>query len=351
MKSFVEYITEANPVVDKQYRSEALRVFNRMIAALERLVKSNSIEHMEVERTKDPALTFNLGKFIADDKYKNVSMMFTSSTRDRGGSYGKLSGQIFIELAIMSSRKTRDPSFKTTGTSYDDHNGWIYSDAFRRFKDASNYEHLLTVIKQRKEAVRDIFAHEFVHHMDALRYKDPAYADVASYDNKTGYGKEYFNHPKELNAHTQEMIMDIDEWYKTYYLSIVTTLKNQFVGKFNTAKNHDQYEDALFMAHKFQINYNMFVQYITDKQFAIKEIKEKISSSKKNFFSHLTSDSKKKVLARLYQYYDEVLKKRFELLKSTLDKLPKQLNNPDAAAHVKLHAPDAYKTLRKLGMK
>lgn len=352
MKSFAEYIIESDPLVDKQYRSEALRVFNRIIAKLESLVKANSTKHMEIElATRPPALFFDLGEFLGDNRYKGLRLTFDGVNRKYGGAYGNAWGRIDIILAIMNSRRARDPKYKMTNTHVDDYNGIIFSDPFLTYKDVSNYEHLLSTIKSKKESVKDIFVHEFVHHMDALRYKDSDYKAEPSYNDSTGFGKDYFNHPKELNAHTQEMLMNIDEWYRTYYLSIVTTLKSKFVNKFNSAKNHDQYEDAMFMSHKFQINYDMFVQYITDKQFAIKEIKEKIPSNKHTFGKHLTLDNKKKVLARLYQYYDEVLKKRFEVLKSALDKLPKQLNNPEAAEYVKLHAPDAYKTLRKLGMK
>jgi hypothetical protein len=352
MKSFVEYITEANPVVDKQYRSEALHVFNRIIAKLENLVKAKSTQHMKIEQsTRSPVLYFDLGEFLGDGRYKGVRLSFDSVNRNYGGAYGNEYGKIELVLAIMNMRKVRDPKYKMTNTSYDDHNGWEYSPAFLNWEDSSNYEHLLDTIKRKKEEVRDVFVHEFIHHMDTFRYKKSAYKSEPSYNDRTGYGQEYFNHPKELNAHTQEMIMNIDEWYKTYYLSIATTLKSNFVKKFNSANNQDQYEDAMFLAHKFALNYDMFVQYISDKNFAIKEIREKIPRGKHIFGKHLTVDNKKKVLARLYQYYDEVLKKRFQLLKSTLDKLPKQLNNPEAAAYVKLHAPDAYKTLRKLGMK
>lgn len=352
MKSFVEYITEANPIVDKKYRAEALHVFNRMIAKLEKFVKANSTQHMNIEKFGSYySLHFDLGEFLGDSRYKGIKLIFDSVNRNYGGAYGNQYGRIELVLAVMGMRQQRDPKYKMTNTSYDDLNGFIYSSAFVPWPDPSNYEHLLETIKKKKENIKDIFVHEFVHHIDTFRYKDPKYKEAPSYNEKTGYGKEYFNHPKELNAHTQEMIMNIDEWYKTYYLSIVTTLKSKFVSKFNSASNHDQYEDAMFMAHKFQINYDMFVQYITDKNFAIKEIREKIPRAKHNFGKYLTLDNKKKVLARLYQYYDEVLRKRFQLLKSTLDKLPKQLNNPEAAAYIKLHAPDAYKTLRKLGMK
>lgn len=352
MKSFREYITEANPSVDKQYRSEALRVFNKMIAKLESLVKAKSTKYMKIDtKFREPALYFDLGELLGDARYKNLNIIFDSVNREYGGAYGSRDGKNEILLAIMTMRKKRDPKYKMTNTSYDDLNGWEYSRSFFAWEDPSNYEEVLNTIKTKKETVKDVFVHEFVHHMDTFRYKDSKYIQEPSYNDRKGYGKDYFNHPKELNAHTQEMIMNIDEWYRTYYLSIVTTLKSKFVSKFNSAKNHDQYEDAMFMAHKFQINYDMFVQYIADKNFAIKEIRDKIPRAKHNFGKHLTLDNKKKVLSRLYQYYDDVLKKRFELLKSALDKLPKQLNNPEAAAYVKLHAPDAYKALRKLGMK
>lgn len=352
MKSFVEYIAEANPAVDKKYRSEALHVFNRIVVKLQNLVKAKSTQHMLIDSSQHPAsLYFDLGNFIGDSRYKGVKLTFESVNRNYGGGYNNQFGRIEIGLAIMTMRKERDPKYKMTNTSYDEHNGWAYSPAFIPWEDPSNYEHLLNTINSKKEEVKDIFVHEFIHHMDTFRYKKSEYKSEPTYSDNTGYGKDYFNHPKELNAHTQEMIVNIDEWYKTYYLSIVTTLKSKFVNKFNSAKNHDQYEDAMFMANKFQINYNMFVQYITDKNFAIKEIKDKIPRGKHTFGKHLTLDNKKKVLVRLYQYYDDVLKKRFQLLKSTLDKLPKQLNNPEAAAYVKLHAPDVYKTLRKLGMK
>ena len=351
MKSFVEYVVEASPVVDKNYRSEALHVFNRIIAKLENLVKAKSTQYMHIENpTRTPSLYFDLGEFLGDAQYKGIRLIFEDVNRNYGGGYGNQYGRIEIALAVMSMRKSRNPKYKMTNTSYDDHNGWEYTSAFFGWEDPSNYEHLLDTIKKKKESVKDIFVHEFIHHMDAFRYKNDTYKSEPTHTGGD-YGKDYFNHPKELNAHTQEMIMNIDEWYRTYYLSIVTTLKSKFVAKFNSASNQDQYEDAMFMAHKFQINYDMFVQYITDKNFAIKEIREKIPRAKHNFGKHLTIDNKKRVLARLYQYYDEVLKKRFELLKSVLDKLPKQLNNSEAAEYIKLHSSDVYKTLRKLGMK
>lgn len=352
MKSFVEYIAEANPLVDKQYRQEALRVFNRIVAQLEKLVKTNSTKHMQIEASRIPIMFFDLGDFLSDAKYKGVRIIFDSVNRNYGGAYGNQFGRVELALAIMNMRKQRDPKYKMTNTSYDDNNGFLYSSAFMPWVDISNYEEVLNTIKRKKEQVKDVFVHEFIHHMDTFRYKTSEYKSEPTYSDRTGYGKDYFNHPKELNAHTQEMIMNIDEWYRTYYLSIVTTLKKDFVKKFNAASNTDQYEDVSFLAYKFVLNYNMFVQYVTDKHFAIKEIRSKIPSSKSQFGKFLTIDNKKKILARLYQYYDEVLKKRFELLQASLEKLPKQLKNKEAALYIKQNQElDVYRTLRKMGMK
>ena len=354
MKTFREYITEANPIVDKNRRSEALHVFNRILVTLEKLVKSKSTDHMYFDmnpngRTFD--LKIDVGDFINDSRYKGLKLLFTSVTKAYGGTYGMHKGKPTIELAIMSGRRVRDPNYKMTNTSYDDLNGWIYSDPFVKIKDPSNYEHLLATAKTKREQFKDIFVHEFIHYTDTFLYKDKAYVDKGTYDDKTGYGEKYFNHPKELNAHTQEMIQNIDEWMKAYYVSAVATLRSTFVKKFNEAKTADQYEDVSFLAYKFSNYYNVIDEYLSNKQKAIANIRDKIPSSKTNFAKNLTQDSTRKVLVRLYQYYDDVLSKRFKTLKATLDSLPKQLNNKEAALYIKQHDLDAYKTLKRLGMK
>lgn len=352
MKSFREYLTEANPNVDKQYRDEALRVFNRMVAAFEKLVRAKSTDHMEIEKNGSyTELAVNVGKLLNDRQYSGLYVIFSNATRDYNGAYGNDFSKAVIYLAIMSGRKTRDPSYKLTNTPSDDYNGWIYSGAFLPTKDVSNYEHLLQTIKTKKEHVKDIFVHEFIHHADTFRYKDRKYVTVASYDRQTGYGKEYFNHPKEVNAHTQEMIQNIDEWFKAYYLSAVHTLKATLGKKFNSASNHDQFEDAYFFAEKLVRHYDTINEYLTDKKGAIKSIRDKIPSGKQNFAKHLTQDNTKKVLVRLYQYYDEVLSKRFRLLKTTLENVASKLNNQEASLYIKQEDVKVYNALRKMGMR
>lgn len=352
MKSFVEYIVEANPEADRKYRAEALHVFNRVVVKLKRFADSNSTEHMELHRLDGRSyLFFDLGNFINDSRYRGLRLLFTSRNRYYSGSYGKLSDATTIELAVMSTRRRRDPQYKMKNTSFDDMNGWISSAAFLDHKDVSNYQKIVDDIKERRSEIRDVFVHEFVHHMDTFRYKKISYADEPTYNPSKGYGTEYFNHPKELNAHTQEIITNVDEWYKSYYVSTVNMLKNNLVKKFNGAKNNDQYEDAAFLASKLLRHLKYLDEMLDDKDVAIRAIRDKIPTAKSNFSKNLTGENTRKILARLYQYYDVVLSKRFRLLKATLEKLPKQLDNNTAALYIKQHVPDTYTGLRELGMK
>jgi hypothetical protein len=353
MKSFREYIAEANPTVDKNRRNEALHVFNRMVSVLERLVKSKSTEFMRLRKPdRQPELVIDLGKFISDKRYEGLDIIFTSVSRSYNGAYGTQDGKPTIELAMMYGRKFRRPDYVMTNTSFDDMNGFTHTNAFvLNSKDPSNYEHLLSVLKERKTTVRDVFVHEFTHHLDTLRYKDQKYVDEPTYNEKLGYGKEYFNHPKELNAHTQEIILNIDEWFKTYYVSAVAMLKKNLVTKFNSAKNDDQFQDAVFLSVQLMNHHDMIDKYLTDKKYAITSIREKIPSAKTNFAKYLTQENSRKVLSRLYQYYDEVLSKRFALLKSNLEDLPPKLNNKEAMMYLKQYAPEPYKALKRLGMR
>lgn len=357
MKSFVEYIVEANAEADRKHRAEALHVFNRVATKLKRLVDSKSTQHMELSKFNETRvhLHFDLGNFIGDSRYKGLRLLFTDRNRYYSGSYGKLSDATTIELAVMGMRYEPRPGRISTPEDADlpdfMKSGMIGSNAFLYTKDVSNYEQIVKAIKERRPEIRDVFVHEFVHHMDTFRYKDANYVNVPSYNDRLGYGKEYFNHPKELNAHTQEIITHIDEWYKSYYVSTVNMIKNNLVKKFNAAQNTDQCEDVMFLSSKLLRHHEMLVGYLSNKTVAIHDIRAKIPTTKQNFGKHLTRENKQKILVRLYQYYDEVLSKRFRLLKASLEKLPKQLNNDVAALYIKNRVPETYAGLRKLGMK
>lgn len=334
MKTFQEYIAEANPVVDKNRRDEALRTFNKMVSALEKLVKSKSTEHMLLDKVGYTTnIAFNLGKFIGDSKYNNLKMLFTPVSKNHGGSYGKILNGPTIELAILTGRSVKNPDGEM-----------LFLDPILPKIDPSNYEQLLKIIKSKKDSIRDIFVHEFIHHTDTLIYKDSNYIDQPSFNAKTGYGKEYYNHPKELNAHTQEMILNMDLWFKEYYVTTVNALKTRMVIEFNQANDEYGYENALFVAAKIVRHHDMIIEYLSDNRKGIESVLEKIPTTKKTFMKNLSDDNRKKVLSRLYQYYSETLTKRFNVLKQSLI-LVKKLNNKNAIAYIQKEVPDLYKSL------
>jgi hypothetical protein len=327
MKSFEQYISEANPVVDQKARSLAARVYNRMISRLRECLAKGTIGTSFVFYTANDNVGFNLGRLLREPDYFDITIWFGPMTNKFGGYFSQRDDMDIIHLAKLfpTSAKKIKPN-----------------------RDMKNCEIILDAVDKLQHDVRDVFVHEFIHHLDDTRYKSNSYRVKGTLDLSGG---TYYNEPKELNAHTQEMIANMDLWFKDYYVSTVNALKTRMVVEFNQAKDEEGYENALFIAGKIVRHYALIVEYLDDTRKGMESIIEKIPGSKRDFMKHLTSENRKKVLARLYQYYTETLNKRFKVLKESLLSVVKRLNNKNAIAYIQKEVPDTYKSLVQMGLK
>lgn len=327
MKSFVEYIVEANPVVDQKARSLAMRVYNRMIARLKDCVKKGNIGHSFAFYTADNNLGFNLGRLIRDPDYFDINLWFGPLTSKFGGYFSQRGDIDIIHLAQVPINLAKK---------------------IKPNQDIENCNIILDTVAQFTQQVKDVFVHEFIHYLDDKRIKSNSYRLQGTMDLSGG---EYYNEPKELNAHTQEMIANLDLWFKEYYVSTVNSLKTRMVIEFNQAKDEEGFENALFIAAKIVRHYDMLIEYLTDNRKGMESILEKLPASKKTFMKNLSSNNRNKVLARLYQYYSETLSKRFKMLKQSLLSTVKRLTNKDALEYIKTETPDLYKSLINMSVK
>ena len=326
MKSFAEYITEANPVVDKQSRSMAMRLYNRMIAAMEKCVKNGSTGTSHSMYTTTQSLGFNLGRLLREIDLFDLEIQFI----ERSGSF---LGTFITRHELSQIQLAHIPT--------------PIINRLVQKQDVNNYRLILHVIKDNQK-VRDTFVHEFVHYLDSKRAKSNL---VFVKGTAHLSGAAYYNTPVELNAHTQEMLANIEQWIKTYYIGIVGTIRKTFVSKFNAAKSDSEIEDAVYVAMKATSHYDMVLKYLNNKQFAMEYLLEKIPYDKTVFMKHLTPENRKRVLSRLYQFYDAVLKQKFHLAKLGLENVVKHLHNENVLAVLKTNHSDIYVSLKKMGLK
>jgi hypothetical protein len=335
MKTFSQYIVEANPDVDKQHRSMAEKAYNKFVAKIKALAsdKNSNITYQNFivpkSDTGRATIGVNLGRIIGDNTVWNLDIRFTSLSNVFGGIFTPAhnSNPAVIEIARL------DPSLikKIKPTPHPE-----------------NYKIIWKSIASYGEMIKDVFVHEFIHFLDSKRYRSSRFAYRGT---SQLLGADYFNDPKELNAHTQEMISNVDFWFKNYYVSSINAIKTKLIKDFNNYKSGNKFDDAEFVLHKIVSNYDVVVKYLNDNKYAMDSLMEKLPSSKTAFMKNLTSENKKKVLARLYQYYDANLKKRFSLLKSSLESVLKNLNNPDAMEALKTNNIELYNSIKAIKVK
>ncbi|CAB4141225.1 hypothetical protein UFOVP410_64 [uncultured Caudovirales phage] len=341
MKKFSQYIAEANPQVDQQYRQIALRVYNKIISKLKALASDKKASTNYISSVGSGFIGFDLYKLLdGESSLWNLQLDFIKEFPRWSGAFtaGNNINPSKIQIAILTSE---------------------FADKIIPKADSKNYKILFDAILKQQQTVKNIFVHEFIHFLDSKRYQSDRFAYRGTVQLS---GAEYFNDPKELNAHTQEMISDIDNWFKSYYVSSVSALKTRIVKDFNSFKYSGEidvkaieksrvFDDAWFSLDKIVSNYNMIVRYLDDRAFAMQSILEKLPGSKKSFMNNLTKENRKKVLVRLYQYYDEILKKRMLLLKDSLESLVKRLNNSDAIEVLKKFDTKLFNSLKDMGLK
>ena len=337
MKSFAEYIVEANPVVDKQYRSEALRVFDAVVSSIKKLASSNSSQHMKMvwynsRYAKYFKLSVNVGQLINDKQYKNLTLEFGNYDYVARGHYDAENDKIY--LGVMQGRKIKgqkEPQYPT----------------FTDKPDAINYKTILQTVKEKESWIKTVFLHEFIHYLDKHRQKNPDYSDIKSGQNNPS---GYFNTPSEYNAHTQDALQSIDDLIDTQLNDIKKLFKPKNIFVLNSAKTKAEISSASEVVIKLVEFYNQTETLLTDKNFAITFMQKHIKALKQNFIGMLTPENKKKFLVRLYQYYDSILKDRLNGVQSDLKKLSFSITNDTLLNDLKKNSPKIFKALRRIGI-
>lgn len=330
MKGFVEYLSEASPLLDKKYRDVAESLYRKLYQSIKRNLDSKNESTMILWNYYGEILVgVNLGKAVGNNKYSDVSVYFSFPRKDAMGNYHI--AEKSIVLAIL------DPKQKDEFFPYVNYNNWKL---ILQAMDGKGWASATQV--------RDIFVHELVHHFDYTRASEINKMKYVSYsDGKS----EYFNHPAELNAHTQELIHNIDMWFRQYNADIIKTYRNDFIKMYNSAKGKSKVEDAAYYAGKLLTQYERALGYVKNTKESMDTVLSMIPDGKWEYMTRLTPENKKKVYSRLYQYYDEVLRKRFETMLRLFSEIVKRLNNKKVAKELESNTPLIFRDLQKLGLK
>lgn len=132
----------------------------------------------------------------------------------------------------------------------------------KRYKneEGSRNKKLVNIFEDKREE----FIHEFTHYLDRKRIPDLPYTSEI--------GKEYFNDPRELNAYYQQALGEL-----------TSKLKN----------NPDYLEDKIEEWESFSKFKNWMFSNIFDSK----------------FIKYLKNKHKKRIIKRLYKFYDKTLPK------------------------------------------
>jgi hypothetical protein len=287
MKTFKSFILEADPKRDLKVRQEANRVWTKIVRA----TKSKSLKAYRIPKDEYGGWKFEVvvGSLINDKTYDDLFLSFVAKDITRKGYY-KPVGKKFHEIHLntiptMSAKRLH-----------------VFSKETR--------EELL--FQSLGVDTKNTFVHEFTHYKDALRYKDQdyKYKGTSQYSDSQKW-QMYYNSPKEMNAFYQAAVNEVEKWYSGQYEDIVRRM-----------------DQSLKMPHQdFDVkwaeqNLNSIRRYIKDKKFAYDTAFNYITMNKrKGFYEYLTSENKKKMQARIYQYVDRILMPKMKKLEPKMKKV------------------------------
>ena len=207
MKSFGEFIIEADALRDKKVRLEASRVWNQLL----RILKSNPQYLNKVPPSKDyeyaPQLIIS-GQTLQTNQYDDfvLSLIFTQKKYGYGGLFIDYRSTKVVRLIISEPISIKADSQDLSSARYT-----ISAPDF--FRVIKRYE--------------VVFVHEFVHYLDSKRVGglDKVKRGGSWSGDKFQSDQDYFNSPHEFNAYFQNTAKEIDNRIKMVAQDIQKLLK------------------------------------------------------------------------------------------------------------------------------
>lgn len=314
MLSFKEYLSEANPIEDKKARDEAKIIWNRIVAKIKKDSKSSSPYKLKVFTN---ALGLDVGGFLKDPKLFGLGLYFAPHTQKYKAVFipgWDMEHQIALafmtpELPIITMNIPKQMQM--------------------------NFLLLDKLIDKNKTSMQQTFMHEFIHYKDFLRTKNKDYWKLGTLAKAGDNLVDYYNDPREVNAHYQEFVGELDLWLKKFRMQKIKKLESG-VSQFNRAKTDKQIEDALYLIHSMVGLHSVLNDYTkSPREYINKFENEQASKDAISFMKNLNADNRKKVLSRLYQHYDKVHKKEIEKYIKYIKSIAKKLKNDKVMEFIK----------------
>jgi len=331
MLSFAEYIAEATPEFDKKQRDDAVRIFNKLTQKLKSQKDSDNVPFKIVLYAD--ALSINLGEVLKDSKYYNVELIFGAS----GGKYAGMfspnkDGNNYIILYTVPQK--------------------LITKEFYTLNKLMPRKVLVRIMLEglKSSSARSTFVHEFVHNQDFHRVKSKeTFFDKGSKDKPP---EIYYNDEKELNAHYQHIVDNVEVWFRQHFIDKI--LKYKFsVAKMNSykniMKNKEELESALIILSSMNGIYNRLNVWETSTRTFIDDEVIRLNTNTQ-FFKYLNQKNRKKIVARLYQYHTTTFKKIVKDYKKYISTMLKNVKNEDVIYELKRLDMNLYNDLVKIGL-
>lgn len=315
MLSFKEYLSEANPIEDKKARDEAKIIWNRIVAKIKKDSKSSSPYKLKIFSN---ALGLDVGGFLKDPKLFGLGLYFAPHNQKYQGAF--IPGwdmEHQIAFAVMTPNDPAPITMKIPKQMQ------------------MNFLLLSKLIDKNKKLMQQTFMHEFIHYKDFLRTKNKDYWKVGTLTKAGDTLVDYHNDPREVNAHYQEFVGELDSWLKDFRLKKIKKIESS-ISQFNRAKTDKQIGDALYLMHSMVGLHSLLKDYSRSPRLYINKF-ENTEASKPSqlFMKNLNATNRKKVLARLYQHFDQVHKKEIEKYIKYIKSIAKKLKNDKVMDFIK----------------
>jgi hypothetical protein len=339
MTSFKDFITEeslqeADPLKDKAARQEAVKFWNILYRKLKAVLvdainkkqdlTDDPVDQREMERwlnnrglrfkryvdhegKKLPVLILS-PKDLGIDTYSDLQIILAPKTPGIGGAFSASPSlaQDYHKLILYSLNDNFAENVKE-----DDENV------------SKTYQALLSIdwpFHANIDLQNDVgptFVHEIIHYFDFKRSKGQWFKHAKSGESLAkGDVKGYFNNPVEFNAHTQDILAILEKFYTRDFLAGMRQNITQFKQMIKAGANPEEIQN---IREKMDFYDMKISNYLGQPRTAFDTIWMHFENSKNEFIKNLTEENKRKLKARIYQWYIAVLLPKMKMSKKQVD--------------------------------
>jgi hypothetical protein len=252
-------------IVEKQNNVKHLILYNPAVIKTKTRIQEAKAERDEQFRSEASKAFEKFKDFLSGPKAYAENLHFTDKF---GGAYIITSKQIewdYPELNIMLVSKN---NFKYGGGLTRPTSSGAQFLVLPLIDEKRNPENELEGVSERLVGMTKTFIHEFIHFLDLKRHKNKNVASSAKIKNTKG-NRAYVNDPKELNAYYQEAVHEMAKYFETAFKHKPEIIERNL--------------------KSFDVFYEKIKKYFT-----------------KGFLENLEPKNEKKILQRLYGFYEHL---------------------------------------------